>query len=86
MSVTYSKDDYLTPIKYASKYGLTKEIVEKAMKIARLRHASITLNRGGTKREIIISQHGKHHVRPEPTAHDALNKIIQEIQSKGESK
>ena len=86
MAEVYTKDDYLTSTKYAERYGLTKEIVEKAIKIARIRKASIALYRGGTKREIVVSMHGRYHIRPEADAHEALNKIIQEIQSKGESK
>ncbi|MBO7508983.1 MAG: hypothetical protein J6T57_01770 [Alphaproteobacteria bacterium] len=86
MPEVYTKDDYLTADKYAKKYGLTKEIVERAIKISRVRKASIIIARGGVKREITVSMHGRYHIRPEPAAHEALNKIIQEMQSKGESK
>ena len=86
MTEKYTKDDYLTPLKYAKLYGITEEMAKKAMKLARLRGATIKIGKGSTKRDAVIYAHGKYHVRPEPAAHQVLAQIIQELKNKGTSK
>ena len=83
MTETYTKDDYLTPSKYAKLYNVSEETVKRAMKIAHIKHSSIKIGKGSTSREIVIMSHQRYNLRPEPDAHEKLMEIIQELQTKG---
>jgi len=81
-SEVYKKTEYLTANQYAKTHNESPKIVEKALQKARLLHASIKINT--MLREIIISNHGRLHVRPEPEAHKKLQEIIEQL--KGQQK
>jgi hypothetical protein len=88
MPKTYKKDDYLTATKYAQKIGEPVAIVKKAMHIADLKRATIIVH---SARRPIVTPFGNSdksvlHLRPEPEAYEILNKYIEEIKAKGESK
>lgn len=80
MTETYKKNDYLTPAQYATRYNVPADVVKAAVEKAWCNHISIKQPRGGVSREIIIGDHGKRHIRPEPVAHEKLNEIIKQIQ------
>ncbi|MBQ1927895.1 MAG: hypothetical protein II179_02400 [Alphaproteobacteria bacterium] len=80
MTETYKKNDYLTPTQYATRYNVPADVVKAAVEKAWRDHTSIKQTHGGVLHEIIIGNHGKRHIRPEPMAHEKLNEIIKQIQ------
>ena len=80
MTETYTKEDYLTPTQYATRYKVPADVVKAAVEKAWRNHTSITKPHGGVSCDIIIGNHGKRHIRPEPAAHEKLNEIIKQIQ------
>lgn len=79
MAEIYTKDDYLTPTEYAKRYNVPVANVIAAVERARRNHASISRERGGGKQEIIITNKGRHRIRPEEAAHTTLNTIIEQM-------
>ena len=88
MPKTYTKADFLTATAYAREKGEKVSIVKKAMHVADLKRATIMVH--STQRPIVLV-YGRHdkrvlHIRPEPEAHEILDKYIAQIKAKGESK
>ena len=78
----YKKSDYLTVIQYAKMHKENRQDVEKAMKKALYRHATIKVQ--NRTYEIIISDHGRLHLRPEAAAQQKFLEYLEQI--KGQEK
>lgn len=85
MSEIFKKDDFLTATQAAKKLGLNKELVEKTMKIMRLKKATFEIDSGnGTPapRTAIYNFNGNGHGkrnndRLHPLAIDLLKETIE---------
>lgn len=83
MAEYYTKDDYLPPSKFAKKYNLPFELVEKAMSYAYLHSIKVSTPRK-PPRDLIIKKDKKFfHLRPEPEALAKFQEILKQFQEKG---
>ena len=76
----FTKADFLTGPQYAKQHKEDREIVEKAMKKAYLRRATVKVS--NRLYEIITSDHGRLHLRPEDQAQAKFIEILNEIKEK----
>ena len=76
----FTRADFLTAVQYAKAHDEDREIVEKAMKKAYLRRATIKVS--NRLYEIIMSDHGRFHLRPEEQAQQKFIEILNEIKGK----
>ncbi|MBR4475160.1 MAG: hypothetical protein IKP05_00560 [Alphaproteobacteria bacterium] len=76
----FTKADFLTGPQYAKKHEEERELVEKAMKKAYLRRATVKVS--NRLYEIITSDHGRLHLRPEEPAQQKFIEILNEIKGK----
>jgi len=83
MAEKYNAEDFLTAHEYATKHGISQEIVEKAINELK----GVTLKQNTImKKPIIVSIGSKRNaprIRPEPEAQMAIAEKIKQIQKRG---
>ena len=83
MSETFNKEDYLSASEYATKHGITKEIVDQAIKEL----TGVTFKKSNLIRKSIIVKTGTRRsvpkISPESEAQEIFAKKIEQIQNRG---
>lgn len=82
---TFTKEDYLTPIKVAQKFHASRELVEKLMESHFLKKTTFPYGTG--RRILVIDARYSHHRNiSNLRLHPAGTKIFEELLNKAQSK